>query len=136
MRDLDVRVNELGLRGLCCTQVMVRLALEELDEENPRMVEAVGTLCLGLSEGLGCGALLGGALAMGILADTPPDGVLISDLVDWFRAEYGTTDCERILDGDPAARLTRCPGIVAATYAEGKAILSAHGLLRTPVERG
>ena len=64
MPDLDVRVNELGLQGRCCTQIMVQLALEERGEENDQMTDAVGVLCLGLFSGLGCGALSGGALAM------------------------------------------------------------------------
>jgi hypothetical protein len=130
MQDLDVRVNELGLQGRCCTQLLVQIALEERGDENSQMVEAVGALCLGLFEGLGCGALSGGALAMALLAEGHVDGTLISELVDWFRREYETTECEAILAGDPAARFTRCPSIVAATYAEARAILQIHGLLR------
>ena len=42
MTDIDVRVGELGLQGGCCTQIMVRLALEERGEENEQMAEAVG----------------------------------------------------------------------------------------------
>ena len=130
MDDLDVRVNGLGLAGRCCTQIMVQLALEERSEENPQMVEAVGALCLGLFNGLVCGALTGGALAMAILAGGgPPDGVLVADLVDWFRHEYEMIDCDVVTGGDPSVQLTRCPAMVGATYAEAKSILLAHGLL-------
>lgn len=129
MDDLDVRVNELGLQGRCCTQIMVQLALEERGEENAQMTEAVGALCLGLFSGLGCGALAGGALAMWLLAGAPIDGNLASELVDWFRQRYGTTECDAILGGDPAARFTRCPGIIAETYQEARALLEQHGLL-------
>ncbi|HTX67574.1 MAG TPA: C-GCAxxG-C-C family protein [Thermoleophilia bacterium] len=129
MPDLDVRVNELGLQGRCCTQIMVRLALEERGEENEQMAEAVGALCLGLFSGIGCGALAGGALAMWVLAGKPVDGELVTQLVDWFREQQGSTDCDVILGGDPSARLTRCPSIVAGTYAEARDLLDAHGLL-------
>ena len=129
MTDIDVRVNELGLQGRCCTQIMVRLALEERGEENEQMAEAVGALCLGLFSGIGCGALAGGALAMWLLAGSPIDGGLVAELVDWFRERHGTTDCDAILAGDPGARFTRCPAIVAETYAEARDLLDAHGLL-------
>ena len=129
MGDLDVTVNELLLRGRCCTQILVQLALEERGQENAQMVEAVGALCLGLFDGLTCGALTGGALAMAILAGGPPGDVLVTDLVDWFRREYGMTDCDVASGDDLSARFTRCPGMVAATYAEARAILHTHGLL-------
>jgi hypothetical protein len=129
MNDIDVRVGELGMQGRCCTQIMVRLALEERGEENEQMAEAVGALCLGLFSGIGCGALAGGALAMWLLADEPVDGVAVAELVDWFRERQGTTDCDAILGGDPSARITKCPQIVAETYAEARDLLDAHGLL-------
>ncbi len=130
MQDLDVRINELGLRGRCCTQVIVQLALEERGEENQQMADAVGALCLGLFSGLGCGALAGGALAMWLLVGEPVDGALTSELVDWFRGRYGTTECDVILGGDVAARFTRCPGIIEETYREAWALLDAQGLVR------
>jgi hypothetical protein len=129
VHDLDVRVNELGLRGQCCTQIMVQLALEERGQDNAQMVEAVGALCLGLFNGLTCGALTGGALAMAILAGDRPDGVLVAELVDWFRGEYEMIDCDVLTGDDPSVQFTRCPGMIAATYAEARTILQTHGLL-------
>ena len=129
MHDLDVRVNELGLRGQCCTQIMVQLALEERGQDNAQMVEAVGALCLGLFNGLTCGALTGGALAMAILAGDRPDGVLVAELVDWFRGEYEMIDCDVLTGDDPSVQFTRCPGMIAATYAEARTILQTRGLL-------
>lgn len=129
MQDIDLRVRQLGFEGRCCTQIMVQMALEERAEENPQMIEVSGALCLGLFEGLACGALTGGALAMAILAGERPDGTLLMELVDWFKAEYGLTDCD-VFDGDDASlQLTRCPGMVAGTYEQAREILDAHGLL-------
>jgi len=129
VQDLDARVSELGLKGRCCTQIMVQLALEERNGENEQMVEAVGALCLGLFDGVVCGALTGGALAMAILAGERPDGILVAELVDWFRREYEMIDCD-VFDGDdPSVQFTRCPRMVAATYMEAREILNAHGLL-------
>jgi len=129
MADIDERANAHGLQGRCCTQIMVRLALEERGEDNEQMAEAVGALCLGMFSGIGCGALAGGALALWLLAGRPVEGGLVTELVDWFRDRHGSTDCDAILDGDPAARLTRCPSIVAETYAEARDLLDARGLL-------
>lgn len=129
MADIDVRVTELGLQGQCCAQIMVRLALEERGEQNEQMAEAVGALCFGLFSGVGCGALAAGALAMWLLAGRPVDGEVVTQLVDWFRERHGTTECDAILGGDPGARLTRCPVIVAETYAEAHDLLDTYGLL-------
>ena len=127
MTDIDVRVGELGLQGRCCTQIMVRLALEERGEENEQMAEAVGALCLGLSSGVTCGALAGGALAMWLLAGRPVDGEVVAGLVDWFRDRFGSTECDAILGGDPAARFSACPSLVAETYVTARELLGAHG---------
>ena len=129
MADIDVRVHELGLQGLCCTQIMVQLALEERGEHNQQLIDSTGVLCLGLFDGLVCGALTGGALAMAVLAGERPDGVLVAELVDWFRTTYGMIDCDVFTGDDASLQFTRCPAMVAATYAEMRELLDAHGLL-------
>lgn len=134
MTDTGFRVVELGLQGRCCAQIMVQLALEERDEENEQLADAVGALCFGLFSGIGCGALSAGALAMWILAAGPVDGALVEELVDWFRGRFGATDCEAILGGEPSARLSRCPGIVTETYEQARALVEDRGLWRP--ERG
>ena len=130
MIDIGLRVVELGLQGRCCAQIMVLLALEERGEENPQMADAVGALCFGHFSGVGCGALSGAALAMWILAADPVDGVLVEELVDWFRDRCGTTDCDAILGGDPSARMSKCPGIVTETYERARALVEDGGLWR------
>jgi hypothetical protein len=128
--DVDARVFELGLQGRCCAQIMVTLALQDAGREDELMAEAAGALCFGLSEELLCGALSGGALALAVLAGGTVNGVVVSDLVDWFRDAYGTTLCGDILGGDPAARVTRCPGIVTATYGEVLSLAEGYELRR------
>lgn len=128
MTDIGFRVAELGLQGRCCAQVMVRLALEEREEENEQMADAVGALCFGLFSGIGCGALAAGALVIWILAGGPVDGSVVEELVDWFRDRWGATDCDVILGGDPSARLSTCPGIVTETYEQARAQVEDRGL--------
>jgi len=127
--DVAGRVSRLSLSGRCCTQIMVQMALEDAGAENPQMVDAVGALCLGLSTGRTCGALTGGLLAMGLRSLAPVDGELYKELVEWFEDQNGTLDCDDILTGDPMARFTTCPGIVARTYEEAMELLAARGLL-------
>lgn len=129
MTDIETRVFALGLQGRCCAQIMVRLALQDAGREDELMAEAAGALCFGLSEELLCGALSGGALALAVLAGGSVNGVVVSDLVDWFREAHGTTLCGDILRGDPSARVTRCPGIVTATYGEVLSLAEGYDLL-------
>lgn len=124
--DIEARVEELGLQGRCCAQIMVRLALEERGEENEQMAEAVGALCVGLHAGVGCGALTGGALALWLLAGEPVDE-LVAGLAEWFRGRFGSTDCDPILGGDPAVRFSRCPLLIAETYAKVHDLLDVRG---------
>jgi hypothetical protein len=126
--DIDARVFELGLQGRCCAQILVTLALEEVGAEDQLLADVVAGLCYGLSEELLCGALSGGALALGVLAGGPVNAVVVSDLVDWFKEQYGTTQCGDVLGDDPAARVTRCPGIVAATFQEVLELAEAYGV--------
>ena len=129
MSDLEARVFTLGLQGRCCAQVLVTLALEDAGVEDQLLADAAGALCFGLAEELLCGALAGGALALAVLAGGTVNAVVVSDLVDWFREEYGTTQCADILGGDPAARITRCPGIVTETYREVLSLAEGYDLL-------
>ena len=52
----------------------------------------------------------------------------IAQFVRWFEEEaggkYGGTACSCILDGNPANKMTRCPGIVQHTYEKVMEILS------------
>lgn len=129
MSDVDARVFELGLQGRCCAQILVTLALQDAGVEDRLFADAAGSLCFGLAEELFCGALSGGALALAVLAGGTVNPVVVSDLVDWFRADYGTTQCADIVGGDPSVRLTRCPGIVAATYREVLSLAEGYDLL-------
>jgi hypothetical protein len=127
--DVARRVNQLGLSGRCCTQIMVQMALDETGAENAQMVDAVGALCLGLFAGRTCGALVGGLLAMALRSSAPVDGELGKQLVEWFDDEYGSLECDDLLKDDPMARFTTCPAIVSRTYEEATQLLAARGLL-------
>ena len=123
------RMNELALQGRCCTQTIVQVALDEIGAENEQMVEAVGALCLGMFAGADCGALTGAALAMALRSSRPLDGLLVAELVDWFRGEYGSLQCCDIASDDPFDRFTKCPAIMQRTYEVAMQILADRGKL-------
>jgi hypothetical protein len=123
------RMNELALRGFCCTQALVQVALDELGVENEQMVDAVAALCVGMFSGADCGALAGGALAMALRGSPPFDGALVAELVDWFRGEYGALACCEILSDDPLDRYTKCPPLMVRTYETAMRILADRGKL-------
>lgn len=119
--DLEARVTVMMLSGTCCTQVLVELALEETGRADPLLVAAVAPLCGGMGVGSTCGALSGGLLALSLLrGDEPVEQATVRHYVEWFRAEFGSTDCGDIVEDDVFARGVRCPPLVAAAYAKAR----------------
>ena len=51
------KLNQLLLSGSCCSQALVSLGLTLKGEENPSLLKASASLCLGVRSGLTCGAL-------------------------------------------------------------------------------
>ena len=131
MEDDVIRIKKLMAGGNCCTQAIVKAGLEDLNKDDPLMVQAVGCLCGGLSSGLTCGALTGAACLIGLFAEGDEAMEMVSELVSWFIEEYagdyGGTDCSQIIGGNAANRKLRCPGIVEDTYCQTKSILKDYG---------
>ncbi len=64
--DLKERLLELGMQGFECSQIMMMIALEIEEKENPDLIRAVSGLTGGMGHGGGtCGALTGGAVCWG-----------------------------------------------------------------------
>ena len=66
---------------------------------------------------------------MALRGSRPFDGQLAGELVDWFRAEYGSTRCGDIIGDDPFERFTTCPPIMRRTYEVAMQILADRGKL-------
>ena len=141
MIDFEARIFELSLEGYGCSQLLVRLALEAQEKDNPDLLRAVSGLHGGVGQsGKLCGALTGGACALSLYAgrggpgeeEDPSMVPMIRALVDWFEATYGGrysgVDCARILGGDDRNRLARCPEIILAVHEKAREILASNGL--------
>jgi C_GCAxxG_C_C family probable redox protein len=130
----------LAKQGFYCSQILLLMGLEAQGKDNVDLIRSMS----GLAGGLGfygevCGTLTGGACLLGLYAGRGTPGeeedeclnLMISELVEWFADEYGRKyggiKCENILGDDPAARTTRCPGIVLETYGKIKDLLFQNG---------
>ncbi|MDR3557546.1 MAG: C-GCAxxG-C-C family protein [Syntrophobacteraceae bacterium] len=140
MTDEMIRMIQLAQQGFHCSQILIVMGLDAQGKENPDLVRAMSGLAGGLGfSGEVCGVLTGGACLLGLYAgkgtaDQEEDerlNLMINELVEWFSAQYGQLyggiRCDNILEGDPAARTTRCPGMVLGTYDQVKALLLKHG---------
>ena len=140
--DLFDRVMELSRYGYFCGQILAKLLLETIGEENPGLVKAMG----GLNGGVGfsggcCGCMSGGACLISYI--TGKGGENESELrghvsalchfTHWFAEEmkerYGGTDCGEILGGDQRRKMERCPEIMALSFEKCIEILSGKGLI-------
>ena len=125
--DLFDRMLELSGQGFYCAQILMILALESEEKEDPDLIRAMG----GLNGGLGfsgrvCGALTGGCCFLSYFLgkgeaeemEDPQAALLIGKLAEWFeettKSRYGGCSCREILDGDPRNKIQRCPELVEA----------------------
>lgn len=140
MTEEMIRMIQLGQQGFHCSQILLIMGLEARGQENPDLVRSMSGLAGGLGfSGEVCGAITGGACLLGLYAgrgsaEEEEDerlNLMIGELVEWFLAEYGSAyggiRCENILEGDPAARTTRCPGMVLGTYNKVRELLVEQG---------
>ena len=138
--DLFDRMLELSGQGFYCAQILMILALESEEKEDPDLVRAMG----GLNGGLGfsgrvCGALTGGCCFLSYFLgkgeaeelEDPEAALLIGRLAEWFeettKSQYGGCSCREILDGDPRNKFQRRPELVEAVYQKCTELLQERG---------
>lgn len=134
------QMQEMKAQGFYCSQILMKLGLELQGRENPDLVPAVQ----GLAGGLGftgelCGALSGGVCLLSLYAgkglpeeaEDPRLNFMITDLVGWFKQEYGQSyggiRCTEIVGDSGKQMATRCPLIVAGTVQRVKELLVENG---------
>jgi C_GCAxxG_C_C family probable redox protein len=137
--DILFQMLPLAQKGYCCSQILILLALEAQNKENPELLRAIAGLCNGLGHsGEVCGVLTGGACLIAFHAGKGRDeeaehdrlNLMISELTEWFRehigAEYGGMTCRDILKDAPDQKpdMSRCANILAETYIQVMTILT------------
>lgn len=106
MDELEFELFKLRNAGYCCTQMMMKLALDAEGTENPDLMKAMQGLCMGVG-GLQktCGVLTGGLAIIGLYAGKGKDDEqphpdyfnMVDEYIGWFESEFGSTDCEDII---------------------------------------
>ena len=141
MDDTLIRIMRLAGRGYTCSQILLRLALEDRGHENPELVRAMEGLAYGCGSGRAtCGALTGGCCMLALAGGKGTDAeasserlpLMLQELTDWFvqKAEGKNSgiDCEAITgEAGPAASREKCGKLVAGTYAQVLEILVQNG---------
>ena len=140
--DLDERIMELSRHGYACGQILAKLLLETIGEENPALVRCMQGLNGGIgSSGDVCGCMAAGCCLISYFTGKPADDEFDSphhkgamgEFTSWFHDEmelqYMGYDCEQIVGTNPAKKVQYCPGIIAATYEKCMEILENRGLI-------
>ena len=131
MPDTRKEILRLSSQGYCCSQIMVELALESAQDENPQLIDAMRGLCKGLYSGMTCGTLTGACCLLSMFDPRAAEEHLIPRLVEWFEMTftecYGDTSCQTILNDDPMNRFERCPNVMVQTYEKCRELLEEAG---------
>lgn len=142
MNEILFRMFELGSKGYCCSQILLILGLEALEQENPNLVKAMGGLCHGMGDCDGiCGVLTGAECLLSLYAGKGADDesaderlpLMRSELREWFTetvgGRYGGIRCGDILDD--ASCMTpnpeRCASMVGDAFSKTMEILMENG---------
>jgi hypothetical protein len=128
MDDDRLMIEALNAEGLCCTQIIIQMALDKRGSVNPELMDAAAALCVGLKTGNNCGALTGAAMILG-MADRRLATVTVPELVEWFRSEYGDLDCFTIAGEHGELRQELCLEIVQESYMKAVEILNRYDLI-------
>jgi C_GCAxxG_C_C family probable redox protein len=106
MDDMEFQLFKLRNSGYCCTQMLVKLALDAEEKENPDVLKAVNGLCMGIG-GIqkACGLLTGGIAILGLYAGKGMDSEqphpeffkMVAEYSEWFEKEFGSTECKDII---------------------------------------
>ena len=119
--DIKERVLNENLRGHCCSETIMNMALADMgrnEEERHDTVKAMGAYCGGLHVGLVCGTLCGAKSVLFIAEEDyeKAHDELGPELMAWFKERFGSWNCADLLEGDQSRKLTLCPTIVEDTY--------------------
>jgi C_GCAxxG_C_C family probable redox protein len=140
--DTAFRMFKLKNAGYCCTQVLIKMALDDEEKENEDLLRAANGLCMGVgSTQKTCGVLTGGIAILGLYAGKGNDKeypkMEYSDMVDeyteWFLEEFGSTECSDIIGvctvkdfATNQGYVLKCGDLMIKSYEKIQEILSDH----------
>lgn len=141
MDDLTYRIFKLSASGFCCTQVMLKLALEDEEGENHDLIRAVQGLCKGIGgTQKTCGVLTGGIGILGLYAGKGKEteyshehfSRMIDEYCEWFEVEFESLDCQDLIgvtsfDAGDQTYQVKCGDILRKSYMKVCEILFDYG---------
>lgn len=114
--EIQEKVFQLKMQGYCCSQIIMQLALDDMQEDNKVLIKAMKGLCSGLQIGSICGALSAATCLLFLLDTEKAQLNMNNELVEWFELNFGSLKCLDILGDNPMAKIEICPVIVEKTY--------------------
>jgi len=115
MSTIEGHINDLKIKGYCCSQLVAIIAgLEPLDEENDGLLRSLRGLCIGMYAKKVCGALTGGACALSLHIEGGSLTKAGRELTEWFQQRFGAIDCKDLI-GDAGGPTMLCMDIVQET---------------------
>lgn len=139
MDETALRIMQLNAQGYCCSQIMIKLSLDDMGEENIPLVRAMAGLCEGSSCGDLCGVASGAACVLALYsakgsdAEQPLDcyPIMLSQFMDWFKASanaWGGIRCEDIVTFQGGRKPEVCGDIMLRSRETLLAILTENNL--------
>ncbi|HWQ41768.1 MAG TPA: C-GCAxxG-C-C family protein [Desulfosporosinus sp.] len=129
--------------GYCCTQIMVKMALDEEEKENEDLLRALNGFCKGVGSTAPkiCGVITAGIAILGLYAgkgndlefSKPGYSRMADEYTEWFETEFGGTDCQdligvvSIIDWSTKQEYRlKCGNILLKSYIKVQEILADH----------
>ena len=128
--------------GYCCTQIMVKMALDAEEKENEDLLRASNGLCMGVgSTQKICGVLTGGIAVLGLYAGKgndkeypkPEYSSMVDEYTEWFETEFESTECSDIIGvctiidyNTNQDYIMKCGDIMVKSYEKVQEILRDH----------
>ncbi|MCT8978533.1 C-GCAxxG-C-C family protein [Clostridium sp. CX1] len=142
MNDIAFDIYKLSSEGFCCTQILLKLALEEEGKENKDLIKAVNGLCggIGFSKRT-CGVVTGGICILSLYAGKGEAreskgeafNEMINEYMEWFEEEFESIECGDIVGAhvisDSEGNVSypiKCGNILIKSYEKLQEILYKH----------
>ncbi len=143
MDELAMELFELSSQGYCCTQIMLKMALDLEEKENPDLIRSASGLCRGIGGSQKtCGVVTGGIGILGLYAGKGEDQefskenymAMVKEYMAWFEDEFDSMDCIDLIGvtkfQDPKHDTSydvKCGQLIQKGYLKVMEILSDHG---------
>lgn len=139
MNETGLRILQLSGEGLCCSQIMIQLALEDMGETNLPLVRAMAGLCEGMGCGDLCGVATGAACVIALYAargsgeEEPLDcyPLLLARFMEWFKENgpgWGGIRCDEIVDYQGGRKPEVCGNILLRSRETVLALFAEYGI--------